>query len=106
MLFGPLVTRSNVGVVAPDLSKQLALGNPGQALTGPLQALSSHVDGIVELEVDDRDDGRVRDSLGEQALGVLHGVPALGVTAADEPADLNVDKTEDRAVPGRTGRPR
>ena len=73
-----------------DLAEQLALGDPGQPLAGPFQALRADVDAVVQLEVDHRDDGRVGHAVDEHALGVLHGVPALGIGAADKPADLDV----------------
>ncbi len=73
----------------PDLAEQLALGDPGQPLAGALQSLGADVDRVVQLQVDDRDDGRIGHALGEEPLSFLDGVPALGVAGADESADLD-----------------
>jgi len=59
VLCGPLETRSKVGVGRSNLTKQLALCNPGEPLAGPLQALRADVNAVVQLKVDHRNDSRV-----------------------------------------------
>src|SRR5262249_55929469 len=72
-----------------EMPELLVKCNSCQALAGPFQPLSAHVNPVVELEIDHRDDGRVGHALGKRALGVLNGVPPLGVESRDEPADLD-----------------
>ena len=82
VLFGPRRHAVERRRGRPELAEQLAQRDPGQPLAGPLQALGSDVDAVVELEIDHRDDGRVGHALGKRALGVLNGVPALGIGPA------------------------
>src|SRR5262249_44593876 len=65
-----------------------------QPLAGALEALRADVNGIVELEINRRDNGRVRDSLRNAPLDFLHTVPvfARGIVQSGETADL--DKVE------------
>ena len=89
VLCGPLVTRSKVGVVAPtwpNSSRSAIRASRWPARFSPWVPTWMRV---VEFQVDDRDDGRVGHPLRQQPLGLLDGVPALGVAAADEPADLD-----------------
>ena len=78
--FGPRATRSRVGVVAPIWPKSSRWAIRASRCSGPLHAVSSHVDQIIQLEVDHGDDRRVRDSLGQAPLRLLNGVPALGIS--------------------------
>ena len=89
VLSGPLVTRSRVGVVAPtwpNSSRRAIRASRWPARFRPW--VPTWIASSSSRSID-RDDGRVRHPLGEPPLGVLHGVPALRVAGADEPADLD-----------------
>src|SRR5208337_3330468 len=81
-----------------NLPEELALGDPGQARPYALQAVSAHVNRVVQFEIDDRNHGGIGHALGQAPLDLLDGVPALGVLAFDEPADLHVVKRQVRLI--------
>ena len=89
VLFGPRATRSNVGVVAPTWPKSSRWAIRASRWPArfrpcvPTWIASSSSRSITETTA------VFGHPLGEPPLGVLHGVPALGVAAGDEPADLD-----------------
>ena len=48
-----------------EVRSQLALGDPRQPVSCPLQSLRADVNRVVELQVDDRDDGRIWHPFGD-----------------------------------------
>src|SRR5262249_22007891 len=64
-----------------------------QPLAGSLQSLGADVDGVVEFQVDHRNDGRVGNLLGDEPLRLPHGGPTGGIVpdprVTNDPADLH-----------------
>ncbi len=90
VLWGPLLTRSSVGVVAPtwpNSSRSAIRASRWPARFSPwvpTWMASSSSRSMTEITA------VLGTRSGSQPLGFLDGVPALGIAGADEPADLDV----------------
>ena len=104
VLFGPLddVVEGRSG--RANLPEQLALGDPGQPLAGPLQPVRADVDQVVQLEVDHRDDRRIGNAIHDQRAGRLARRSSPGDQTRSRTGRSGRSKTAARAGRNRTDR--